>query len=348
MTYSLIRKILFKFDPEGMHHLTLQLIGLAGNIPPIATILRSIYYAPPQPVQLFGLTFPNPVGLAAGYDKDATAWRGLACLGFGHIEVGTVTLLPQPGNPKPRLFRIPQAQAVINRMGFPGQGAQFAAHQLNRPRPSGFVLGVNLGKNKNTPNEEAARDYLALMEIFTPLADYLAINVSSPNTIGLRQLQARQALDELLSQLVVKRAMLSSKYKYTPLLVKLAPDLTDPELDDALDVLLANQIDGVIATNTTIQRDGLFPVEVANDPTVKESGGLSGAPLFPLSLRMVQKIVQRSGSQLPVIGVGGISNCDQAKQMLDAGAQLIQIYTGLIYKGPSFVKEILQSLSRSH
>ena len=344
MFYPLIRKILFQFDPEFVHHWTLRLIGLAGDISPIAAMLRWAYRTPPLPVHLFGLTFENPVGLAAGYDKDATAWRGLACLGFGHIEVGTVTLYPQIGNPKPRLFRIPEAKAVINRMGFPGQGADFVAKNLRLPKPKGLVLGVNLGKNKATPNEEAAKDYLALMDIFYPLADYLVINVSSPNTLGLRQLQARQALDELLQQLIAKRNALSISQKYTPLLVKLAPDLNDHELEDALDVLLGNQVDGVIATNTTIQRDGLFPAGLANHPVISQTGGLSGEPLFSLSLRMVQKIVRHVGDTLPVIGVGGITNPTQARQMMDAGAKLIQIYTGLIYNGPHFVKEIVYSL----
>lgn len=344
MFYPLIRKILFQFDPEVVHHWTLRMIGLAGDIPPIATLLRWVYRTPSHPVHLFGLTFANPVGLAAGYDKDATAWRGLACLGFGHIEVGTVTLYPQSGNPKPRLFRIPEAKAVINRMGFPGQGAYFVAQNLKSRKPKGLIIGVNLGKNKDTPNEEAAKDYIALMEIFSPLADYLVINVSSPNTLGLRQLQARLALDELLQQLIAKRTALSTTHKYTPLLVKLAPDLNDNELDDALDVLLANRIDGVIATNTTIQREGVFPAGLSNHPLLKQNGGLSGEPLFALSLRMVQKIIKRVGETLPVIGVGGITRPAQAHQMLDAGAKLIQVYTGLIYNGPAFAKDIVTSL----
>ncbi len=345
MFYPLIRKILFQFDPETVHHWTLRTIRFAGSVPPIAAILRWSYHTHSLPVQLFGITFSNPVGLAAGYDKDGIAWRGLACLGFSHVEIGTVTPLPQSGNPKPRLFRIPEGQAVINQMGFPSQGAQIVAQHLRRTRPKGLVLGVNLGKNKDTPNEEAARDYLALLEIFSPLADYLVVNVSSPNTLGLRQLQARQSLHELLSQLVAKRNSLATRQKYTPLLVKLAPDLSDSELDDALDVLTANQIDGVIATNTTVQRVGMFPRGLANHPLIDQSGGLSGAPLFSLSLRMVQEIVKRTNATLPVIGVGGIITPTQAHQMLDAGAKLIQVYTGLIYNGPAFVKKIVKSLS---
>jgi dihydroorotate dehydrogenase len=341
MMYTLLRTLLFRFPPEFVHHLTLRLIALAGDFPPLAAYLRASYTVPPRPQSLFGLTFPNRVGLAAGYDKDGLAWRGLACLGFGHIEVGTVTLKPQAGNPRPRLFRLPAAQALINRLGFPGQGADFVARQLSKPHPPGLILGVNLGINKDTPLENAARDYLQLLEIFSPLADYLVINVSSPNTLGLRQLQARQSLDDLLAQLHARRVKLASQGMASPpLLVKLSPDLSDAELDDALDVLLARSVDGVIATNTTIARQGVLPENLVNTPLGQQSGGLSGLPLFSISLAMVKKISLRCGDRLPIIGVGGIMNKDAALQMLEAGASLIQIYTGLIYNGPSFVKQL--------
>lgn len=339
--YPAIRNVLFHLEPELVHHLTLRLIRLVGKLPPLASLVRAMVHPPACPQQVFGLTFPNVVGLAAGYDKDGLGWRGLACLGFGHIEIGTVTLLPQQGNPRPRLFRLPEANALINRMGFPGQGAGFVAAQLSSARPYGIILGVNLGKNKDTPLEKAASDYIQLMDIFSPLADYLVINVSSPNTLGLRQLQARQALDDLLQQLITKRRDLASRAeKIPPLLVKLSPDLNDQELDDALDVLIAHHIDGVIASNTTIQREGLLPPAICWLPLAQETGGLSGAPLFPLSLSLVKKIYSRAGERLPIIGVGGITGVDQGRQMLDAGAKLIQIYTGLIYNGPAFVKQL--------
>lgn len=340
--YPLVREILFRFEPELVHKLTLNLIGLCGRIPPIALLLKSIFAVPTQPIECFGLTFPNRVGLAAGYDKDGTAWRGLACLGFGHIEVGTVTPKAQPGNPKPRLFRLPEAQALINRMGFPGKGAEFVARQLRRKAAGNFVLGVNIGKNKDTPLERAAEDYLALFDIFAPLADYLAVNISSPNTLGLRQLQARHALDELLSSLNHRRQETQAGLdKRVPILVKIAPDLNDHELDDILDVMTERGMDGIIATNTTVQRQGLKPDVLKLSSRANESGGLSGLPLFSLSLAMVKKIRQRVGERLPIIGVGGIMGKEQAKAMLDAGANLIQVYTGLVYRGPGLVEEIV-------
>lgn len=337
--YPLIRTLLFHLDPEKAHQLTLGAVRLAGEIPPIKALLHSIYAAQARPVNAFGLRFSNPIGLAAGYDKDGLGWSGLAALGFGHIEVGTVTLQPQPGNPHPRLFRIPEENALINRMGFPGRGANFVLQQISRPRPTNLVLGVNIGKNKDTPLESAINDYLVLFRLFADKADYLTINVSSPNTVGLRQLQERQALDNLLGQILSERDRLSPTATIKiPILVKLSPDLSDPELDDALQVLLENKIDGVIATNTTISREGL------KSPLAREAGGLSGHPLFERSLAMVEKIYLRTGGILPVIGVGGISNATGVQRMMDAGAILVQLYTGLLYEGPGIVKQILQDL----
>jgi dihydroorotate dehydrogenase len=290
-------------------------------------------------VRAFGLDFPNPVGLAAGYDKDGLGWRGLACLGFGHIELGTVTPRPQPGNIRPRLFRLVEDQALINRLGFPGRGAEFVARRLQRARPPGLVLGVNLGKNKDTPLEDAAGDYLSLVPIFAPLSDYLAINVSSPNTVGLRRLQARAALEELLTLLGKQRdEQVKRLGRMVPLMVKLAPDLTDGELDDALDVLLRVGMDGVIATNTTLDREGL------RSPLAGEAGGMSGAPLRRRSSQVVCKIRQRTGGRLPVIAVGGVMNPMDAREKLEAGAALVQVYTGLIYAGPGLVKQILRGI----
>ena len=232
-------------------------------------MVRQVYAAPHKPVEAFGLTFPNPIGLAAGYDKDGLGWRGLACLGFGHIEIGTVTPKPQPGNLKPRLFRLPDDLALINRMGFPGKGAEFVLRQITRPRPDGVILGVNLGKNKDTPLEEGANDYTELFQLFARLADYLVVNVSSPNTLGLRRLQARQALTGLLGGLAQQRR---EEAIAVPVLVKLAPDLSDEELEDALDAIISTGMDGVVATNTTIDRQG------TRSQLASEAVGMSGAP----------------------------------------------------------------------
>jgi len=337
--YPLFRALLFKLDPERAHHLTLNLIRLAGDIEPVNWLLHRLFIVPEQPVQAFGLNFSNPIGLAAGYDKDGLGWRGLACMGFGHIEVGTVTPKPQPGNPMPRVFRLVSDKALINRMGFPGLGEEFVKKEIIKTRPNNLVLGVNIGKNKDTPLESAEQDYLQLLRSFAAHADYLTINISSPNTVGLRRLQEKQALDHLLSQINIERERLTSEIiNRLPILVKLAPDLTETELDDALEVILANNMDGVIATNTTLSRDGL------KSHMASENGGLSGMPLFSQSLEMVGKIYQRTGGKLSVIGVGGIFNTTGVQKMLDAGAVLVQLYTGLIYEGPGLVKRILQEL----
>ena len=363
--YPFFRPLLFRLDPELAHQLTLQAIRFAGNFPPSNWFLTQLYKAPAQPVQAFGLTFKNPVGLAAGYDKDAVAIRGLSTLGFGHLEVGTVPPKPQPGNPRPRLFRLPEDEAVINRMGFPGKGAAFMVKSLKgrqgnlplgggmlrmaldvtsaRPRPaasaprSSLILGINLGKNKDTPNEEAVLDYLELLQCFAPYADYLAINISSPNTVGLRQLQGRAALAGLLTQLDIQRKMEEKTLeKRIPLLVKLAPDLAEAELDDAVDVILATHMDGLIVTNTSLAREGLQSKHRG------ESGGLSGSPLRLRSEAVLCQVVKRVHGKIPIVSVGGIMNPEDAKRRLDLGATLIQIYTGLIYRGPGLVKNILK------
>jgi dihydroorotate dehydrogenase len=334
--YHLIRPLLFRLDPERAHALTLRALQLAQALPPVGVLLRKIYAAPPRPVRAFGLEFPNPVGLAAGYDKDGLAWQGLACLGFGHIEIGTVTPHPQPGNPKPRVFRLPAEQALINRMGFPGKGAEFVASHLKAPRPPGLILGVNLGKNKDTPLEEAAQDYLALVQVFASLADYLVINVSSPNTVGLRRLQARDALHDLLGALQQERQVQEDRLeKKVPILVKLAPDLTNEELEDALQGIQESGMDGVIATNTTLSRDGL------QSSLANQAGGLSGAPLTWRSVETIRRIADLTRGRLPIIGVGGVMDADDARAKLDAGAILVQVYTGLVYRGPGLIKEIL-------
>lgn len=331
--YPYFRALLFRLDPETAHGLTLNLLRLAGIVPPARWLLQSMNAVPDQPVSALGLTFKNPIGLAAGYDKDGLAVSGLAGLGFGHIEVGTVTPLPQPGNPRPRIFRLVEDRAVINRMGFPGRGAEFVAEKLgaNR-RPSSIILGVNLGKNKSTPLEEAARDYISLVSTFTPLADYLTLNISSPNTVGLRRLQGRQMLSDLLEAIKNHRLTLP---RQIPLLVKLSPDLDQAELDDALEVIIATGMDGIIATNTTLSRPGL------NSQCAAESGGLSGAPLTSLSLNMLKHIVQKVNGQIPVVSAGGVMTPNDVDQRMQAGAVLVQVYTGLVYSGPGLIKDLL-------
>jgi dihydroorotate dehydrogenase len=360
--YPHIRSYLFRLDPEVAHQFTLQLMRI-GSTEPINSILRLIYGAPAKPVEAFGLTFRNPVGLAAGYDKDAVAIKGLSALGFGHVEVGTVTPRPQPGNPKTRIFRLVEDHAVINRMGFPSQGSEYVQMQLNPLLKAGWfernfgiqprsqkrkaakvqkgnsILGINIGKNKDTPNEEAVLDYLELLQNFAPYADYLAINISSPNTVGLRQLQGRDALHGLLTHLHAQRQLEEKRLeKKLPLLVKLAPDLTESELGDAIDVILQTHMDGVIATNTTLAREGL------RSELRGETGGLSGSPLTARSEAVLSRIVKCLGGQIPVVSAGGIMNPDDAKKRLALGASLVQVYTGLIYEGPALVKRIVKSL----
>ena len=334
--YSLLRPIIYRLQPEQAHALSVGLLRLAGMLPPVGAGLRSVFrsFGPAHPVRAFGLDFANPLGLAAGYDKDGLAWRGLACLGFGHLELGTVTPKPQPGNPKPRVFRLVEDQAVINRMGFPGLGARFLAGRLGGKRPRGLVIGVNIGKNKDTPDEEAARDYVSLVETFAPLADYLAVNVSSPNTPGLRKLQERGALEKILAPVDAARSRLGRR---VPVLVKLAPDLDDAGLDGALEAALGCGMDGIIAANTSVRRDGL------RSPSAGETGGLSGAPLAALSQEFLAKVVRRLDGRLPVIASGGVMDAAGARARLDAGAALVQLYTGLIYAGPGLVKDILDS-----
>jgi dihydroorotate dehydrogenase len=361
--YPLLRSLLFKIDPELAHALTLRLVGLTGRIPPSRWMLEKMFTPPARPVQAFGLTFRNPVGLAAGYDKDCESIAGLSALGFGHLELGTVTPRPQPGNPKPRVFRLIEEEGVINRMGFPGRGMEYAAMSLrafrdssNRGLSSGktvyrdpvkgasialrsaqpaTILGLNLGKNKDTPLESAADDYIALMRTFAPLADYLAINISSPNTVGLRRLQGREMLEGLLGAIAEERRI--SKVE-CPILVKIAPDLTDEELDDAVGAILDSGMEGIIATNTTLSREGL------GSPLRVETGGLSGRPLTGLSDSVLKKVLARVNARVPVVAVGGIMSPDDAKRKLDLGATLVQIYTGMIYAGPGLVKRIVDGI----
>jgi dihydroorotate dehydrogenase len=343
--YYLLRRLLFKIDPERVHSMTLNLLAFAGNLLPVQALLRKVfvYSAPGLTVNAFGLEFPNPMGLAAGYDKDGIGMHGLACLGFGHLELGTVTPLPQSGNPKPRIFRLPEDQAIINRMGFPNAGGEALLARLKKRQPSGAIIGVNIGKGADTPLEEAVQDYKSLQRSFYPYADYLVINVSSPNTIGLRRLQAKTHLEKLLTELAAERqAIQSSTSRFVPLLVKLAPDLTHAELEDAIQVITDKGLDGVIATNTTLAREGL------KSECQNEVGGLSGTPLRDRAKGVVSHIHKITNGKLPIIGVGGIFGPDDAKAMLDAGASLFQIYTGLVYRGPGLVKTILKEIAREN
>jgi dihydroorotate dehydrogenase len=331
--YPLVRALLFRLDAETAHDLVLRLVRWAGLFPPAYALLRALYTLEDArlEVEAFGVRFRNPVGLAAGYDKNGLAVRGLSALGFGHIEVGTLTLHAQAGNPRPRIHRIPQAQALINRMGFPNAGVD----ALRICGDSATRIGINIGKSKDTPLPEAAEDYCALLRRVYHQADYVALNVSSPNTPELRQLQTRGAIESLLKAVAAVRDSLQPR---VPLLVKIAPDLTWAEVDDILAAVAAAGIDGVIATNTTLERGGV-PERFRH-----LAGGLSGAPLRARATELVRYIARRTEGQLPIIGVGGIGSAADALEKLDAGACLVQVYTGLVYAGPGLVRAINQAL----
>jgi dihydroorotate dehydrogenase len=342
--YPLFRRFLFRLDPETAHQLTLQTLRLAGNFPLSRWFLKQVYKVPSKPVQAFGLTFKNPVGLAAGYDKDGLAIRGLAALGLGHVEIGTVTPKPQPGNPRPRVFRLVEDEGVINRMGFPGRGADFVVEKLKRSnvqtfRPANIVLGLNLGKNKDTPLEEAAQDYVELMRRFIFLADYLTINISSPNTVGLRRLQGREMLEQLLGSIHREREEIAlGRGGNAPILVKISPDMSEEELEDAVGVILERGMDGIIATNTSLAREGL------KSEYQGEAGGLSGSPLAAGSEAVLRQVVKQVNGKVPIISVGGIMTPEDARKRLALGASLVQLYTGLVYRGPKLVQEIVKAL----
>jgi dihydroorotate dehydrogenase len=340
--YDFIRSILFRFDPEWVHALVLGLIKWAGVFPPTSALLRAAFDVDDSSLQVeaFGVKFNNPIGLAAGYDKNGVAVPGLSALGFGHIEVGTVTRQKQIGNPRPRVHRVPEAQALVNSMGFPNDGAYALRLPFARTgdyrRQGGARIGINIGKSKDTPVEAAADDYCALLRLVYRQADYVALNVSSPNTLNLRQLQARAAIEDLLKAVASVRDGLSPR---VPLLVKIAPDLTETEVDDVLGAISLAGIDGIIATNTTVAREGM-PAKYR-----ELKGGLSGAPLRARSTEVVRYIAQRTSGRLPIIGVGGVASAEDAAEKLDAGASLVQLYTGLVYGGPGLVRRINRALS---
>ena len=341
---SLLRSVLFRLPAETAHELALKSLASAPAF--VTASLAGRYRRSPfGKLQRFGLTFDNPVGLAAGFDKDGIALRSLASLGFGFIEAGTVTYHAQPGNPKPRLFRLPLDHALINRAGFNNDGAKAFARRVSKVRPE-CVLGVSIGKSKVTPFEDAVADYLKTFDLVNDVADYIAVNVSSPNTPRLRELQHAEHLDQLLSALQKRNNELAERHgqKKKPLLLKLSPDLSDKELAEAINVAQSREISGVIATNTTTDRSNLRTD--ANLLARCGEGGLSGAPLKARARTMVSKIYKMTDGALPVIGVGGIFTADDAFEMIAAGASLIQVYTGFIYEGPSMVAEINDGLRR--
>lgn len=335
MYKQLIRPLLFGFDPEKVHHFTFSALRFVCKIPGVPTWLKNCYEVSDARLQreVFGLKFKNPVGLAAGFDKDAKLYHELSYLGFGFIEIGTLTPKPQDGNPKKRLFRLLEDSAIINRMGFNNQGVDAAVLRLQKNK--GVLIGGNIGKNKNTPNEQATADYVYSFEALYDVVDYFVVNVSSPNTPNLRALQDKEPLTQLLQELQNRNAQ---KVKAKPILLKIAPDLTNEQLLDIIDIVQTTQIAGVIATNTTLSREGL------HSPNQSEAGGLSGKPLTERATEVIRFLAQNSQGAFPIIGVGGIHSAQDALDKLEAGASLIQLYTGFIYEGPALVKQINQAI----
>jgi dihydroorotate dehydrogenase len=334
--YALARPFLFCLDAERAHDLGLVSIETAYR-----TGFNALLSARPKPlpVDAFGLRFENPVGLAAGLDKNGAHIDALAALGFGFIEVGTTTPRPQPGNPKPRMFRLPEREAVINRLGFNNEGVDALVRNAERAKFAG-PLGINIGKNKDTPNERAVDDYLFCLERVYARASYVTINISSPNTQGLRDLQEEATLKRFIGTLRDAQEKLAAKHgKRKPMLLKIAPDLAETELDDVADVLLASGIDGLICTNTTIDR-----APVAGQRHADESGGLSGKPLFEKSTRVLRGMAKRLGGRIPLVGVGGIVEGRDAAAKIDAGASLVQFYTGMVYRGPALIGECVDAI----
>lgn len=342
MLYTyLLKPLLFRLDPERAHHLTVKLLELTLSIPGAASVFRALYEKRDARLrrQCFGLDFPNPVGLAAGFDKDGRYFRAMSHLGFGFIEIGTVTPRPQVGNPQPRLFRLPADEALINRMGFNNEGVDAMVERLKTARAPGLIVGGNIGKNKDTPNEQATEDYLICFDRLFDYVDYFVVNVSSPNTPNLRALQEKEPLTALLSALQERNR---SHATPKPLLLKIAPDLTDGQLDDILEIVEQTQLDGIIATNTTISREGLTTSTAQVE--VIGNGGLSGVPLRERATEVIRYLSEKSDGKLPIIGVGGIRNGADAVDKLAAGACLVQVYSGLVYAGPGLIKDICETV----
>ncbi|MFT3781083.1 MAG: quinone-dependent dihydroorotate dehydrogenase [Nibricoccus sp.] len=342
---KLLRRAFFSLGPERAHELAMLGMSTLGHLTPVCRIMERLNQLPAsrmQPIQAFGLKFPNAVGLAAGFDKNAEGWPAAAALGFGHVEIGTITAHGQPGNPKPRVFRFPKEEAVINRMGFNNDGAEKIAARLSKqPKPGHrrIPVGINLGKTKVTPLEQAVGDYLASFARLADYADYLVLNVSSPNTPDLRKLQDEDRLRELLSAIMAaNRERLDAGRARKPVLLKIAPDLSFPQIDSVLTAIAEFGLDGIIATNTTLARPGVF----AN---VDQAGGLSGKPLQRRSTEIINYISRATRGKLPIIGVGGIHDAASAGEKLDAGATLVQIYTGMIFRGPFFARDVAYALN---
>lgn len=335
MYKSIIRPILFNFDPEKVHHFTFSFLRIANKIPFVSCLIRSSYEVndPRLEREVFGLKFKNPVGLAAGFDKDAKLYKELSNLGFGFIEIGTLTPKPQDGNPKKRLFRLKEDSAIINRMGFNNGGVFEAVKRLKKNK--NVLIGGNIGKNKATPNQEAISDYLICFDALYDVVDYFVVNVSSPNTPNLRELQDKEPLTHLLQTLQDQN---KTKTKPKPILLKIAPDLTNEQLLDIIDIVQQTKIAGVIATNTTISKEGL------KSDSQTETGGLSGKPLTNRSTEVIRFLAQNNNKSFPIIGVGGIHTPEDALQKLEAGASLVQLYTGFIYEGPQLIKQINKKL----
>ena len=337
----LIRPLLFLLDPERVHHITFALIRFFSKIG-FSKLFDALYVVedPRLEKEVFGLKFKNPVGLAAGFDKNAGLYNELSHFGFGFVEIGTLTPKPQPGNPKKRLFRLKEDKAIINRMGFNNNGVLAAAEDLKKPH--NVLIGGNIGKNKNTPNADAAKDYLICLDVLFDHVDYFVVNVSSPNTPGLRELQDRGPLTALLRELEVENSKLAMKkgVKIRPILLKIAPDLTDDQLMDIIEIVKDTKINGVIATNTTIDRTGLKSDMILTE----EKGGLSGKPLKDRSTEVIRFLATKSNKAFPIIGVGGIHSPEDALEKLEAGADLIQLWTGFIYEGPALVGRINKAI----
>ncbi|MFB1028376.1 MAG: quinone-dependent dihydroorotate dehydrogenase [Thauera sp.] len=332
MLYELARPLLFALDPETAHNLTLHGLHYVGKLLPAATP------EPASAVEVMGLRFPNRIGLAAGLDKNGEAIDGLARLGFGFLEIGTITPRPQPGNPRPRMFRLPEVQGIINRMGFNNHGVDALLAHVRAAKYRG-ILGINIGKNFDTPIERAADDYLACLDRVYALASYVTVNISSPNTKNLRQLQGESELDDLLGRLKAAQTRLAEQHgRYVPLTLKIAPDLDDAQVSNIADALRRHRIDAVIATHTTIARDRVQGIAHGN-----EQGGLSGAPVFEASTAVVRKLAAALAGELPIIAAGGVLEGAQARAKLEAGAALVQLYSGLIYRGPALVRECVRA-----
>ncbi len=337
--YSFLNPLLFKLEPELSHHAALDALDKAYRCGVLSLMSPRV---PDDPRTVMGLTFRNPVGLAAGLDKDGQYIDALAALGFGFLEIGTVTPLPQPGNPRPRLFRLPEARAIINRMGFNNHGVDALVENVKRAKYSG-ILGINIGKNAITPIEEAANDYLTCLRKVYNHASYVAVNISSPNTKNLRELQGGDELSRLLTQLKEEQTRLADLHgKYVPIAVKIAPDLDEDKIREIAATLMKHRIDGVIATNTTLSRIGVMHL-----PHGKEAGGLSGAPVREKSTAVVRQLAAELQNALPIIGVGGILNGEDALEKIEAGASLVQIYSGMIYRGPELIAEAAKKLRKA-